>query len=190
VQPGRAARRPYDVGELNLEPVGASRSPDRRSGIPVERSTREPVDEAYARMRPGLLRLAHLLTGSPELAEDIVHDAFIACVGKWPSIDLPDAYVRRAVVNQANSALRSLGRDRTKAERLAGRATVSLAEPDLDETWSLLRRLPDRQRMALVLRFYDDRTEAEIAEMLGCRCGTVKSLIHRGLAKVRREIVR
>jgi RNA polymerase sigma-70 factor (sigma-E family) len=170
--------------------VGTSRPPDRRSGTPVGRSARESVDEVYARIRPDLLRLAHLLTGSPELAEDVVHDAFVACAGKWPSIDVPDAYVRRTVINQANSALRRLGRDRTKAERLAGQAIVSLAEPELDETWGLLRHLPDRQRMALVLRFYDDRSEAEIAELLGCRPGTVKSLIHRGLAKVRREIVR
>jgi RNA polymerase sigma-70 factor (sigma-E family) len=173
-----------------LEPVGAFRPLDRPSGIPLGLSAPDSVDEVYARMRPDLLRLAHLLTGSPELAEDVVHDAFVACAGKWSSIDVPDAYVRRAVINQANSALRRLGRDRSKAERFAGRATVTLAEPELDETWRLLRRLPDRQRMALVLRFYDDRSEAEIAELLGCRPGTVKSLVHRGLAKVRREIVR
>jgi RNA polymerase sigma factor (sigma-70 family) len=62
--------------------------------------------------------------------------------------------------------------------------------PELDETWGVLRRLPDRQRMAVVLRFYEDLSEAEIAELLGCRPGTVKSLIHRGLAKVKKEIGR
>ena len=56
--------------------------------------------------------------------------------------------------------------------------------PELDETWDVLRRLPPRQRAAVVLRFYEDLSEAAIAELLGCRPGTVKSLIHRGLAKV------
>ena len=58
-------------------------------------------------------------------------------------------------------------------------------QPELDETWDLLRRLPDRQRAAIVLRFYEDLSEAEIARLLRCRPGTVKSLIHRGLARVR-----
>lgn len=148
------------------------------------------MDDVYTRMRPDLVRLAHLLTGSRDLAEDVVHDAFVACAARWASIDVPDAYVRRAVTNHAHSVSRRIGRDRTKTERYAGRATPPLPEPELDETWDVLRRLPDRQRMALVLRFYDDRSEAEIAELLGCRPGTVKSLIHRGLAKVRKEVVR
>jgi RNA polymerase sigma factor (sigma-70 family) len=151
---------------------------------------RESVDDVYARLRPGLVRLAHLLTGSLDMAEDVVHDAFVSCTGRWASVDVPDAYVRRAVTNHAHSALRRLGRDRDKSDRYGRRATVTLDIPELDETWDVLRCLPPRQRMALVLRFYDDRSEAEIAELLGCRPGTVKSLIHRGLAKVRKEMGR
>jgi RNA polymerase sigma factor (sigma-70 family) len=64
---------------------------------------------------------------------------------------------------------------------------VTVGQPELDETWDVLRRLPERQRVALVLRFYEDLPEAEIAQVLGCPRGTVKSLIHRGLARVRKE---
>lgn len=153
-------------------------------------SRRDSVDDVYARLRPAMLRLAHLLTGSLDLAEDVVQDAFVACSRHWDAVDVPDAYVRRAVTNQASSALRRLGRDRDKADRFGRRATVTLDIPELDETWAVLRCLPDRQRIAIVLRFYDDRSDAEIAEVLGCRTSTVRSSIHRGLARVRKEMGR
>jgi DNA-directed RNA polymerase specialized sigma24 family protein len=86
--------------------------------------------------------------------------------------------------------LRRSGRDRAKADRLGRSVALSVGLPELDETWALLRALPERQRMAVVLRFYEDLPEAEIARLLGCRPGTVKSLIHRGLAKVREEVLR
>jgi RNA polymerase sigma factor (sigma-70 family) len=137
-----------------------------------------------------MVRLAHLLTGSPELAEDVVHDAFAACAGRWSTLEVPEAYLRRAVTNQARRAARQAGRDRDKTARLGRTVPLSAGLPELDETWVLLRALPERQRMALVLRFYEDLSEAEIARLLECRPGTVKSLIHRGLAKVRKDVIR
>ena len=137
-----------------------------------------------------MVRLAHLLTGSPELAEDIVHDAFAACAGRWSTLEVPEAYLRRAVINQARRAARQAGRDRDKTARLGRTVPLSAGLPELDETWALLCALPERQRMALVLRFYEDLSEAEIARLLECRPGTVKSLIHRGLAKVRKDVIR
>ena len=150
----------------------------------------ESVEEGYRRLRPAMVRLAHLLTGSPELAEDVVHDAFVACAGRWSTLEVPEAYVRRAVTNQARRVARQAGRDRDKTARLGRTVPLSAGVPELDETWSLLRALPGRQRMALVLRFYEDLSEAEIARLLECRPGTVKSLIHRGLAKVRKDVLR
>jgi RNA polymerase sigma factor (sigma-70 family) len=137
-----------------------------------------------------MVRLAHLLTGSAEPAEDVVHDAFVACAGRWSALEVPEAYVRRAVINQARRVARQAGRDRDKTARLGRTVPLSAALPELDETWALLRALPERQRMALVLRFYEDLSEAEIARLLECRPGTVKSLIHRGLAKVRKDVIR
>lgn len=166
--------------------TGGGVSP-RAVGPPGPRDEHETVEQAYRRLRPAMVRLAHLLTGSMELAEDTVHDAFIACGRHWSTLDNPDAYVRRAVANEAMSALRRARREREKTTRLERITAVTVGLPELDETWDVLRQLPDRQRMALVLRFYEDLSEAEIARLLGCRPGTVKSLVHRGLAKVRKE---
>jgi DNA-directed RNA polymerase specialized sigma24 family protein len=66
----------------------------------------ESVEEAYLRLRPALVRLAYLVTGSVDLAEDAVHDAFVACGQRWSTLTTSDGYVRRAVVNHARSALR------------------------------------------------------------------------------------
>lgn len=162
----------------------AARGPD--PGDPA--AVPEGVEAAYRRLRPGMVRLAHLLTGSAELAEDVVHDVFVACAPVWATIESPDAYVRRAVTNRSRTALRGAGRERDKAQRLGRSPVVTVGIPELDETWAALRRLPDRQRMALVLRFYEDLDGAEIARLLDCRPGTVKSLIHRGLARVSKEI--
>ncbi len=74
------------------------------------------------------------------------------------------------------------------AERVRLDPPVPLGEPELDETWAIVRRLPPRYRTALALRFYEDLSEREIAEMMGVRPGTVKSLIHRGLARLRKEL--
>ena len=96
--------------------------------------------------------------------------------------------MRRAVVNQARSCLRRAGRDRDKADRYGRAAPVEVGMPEVDEMWEVLPLLPDRQRMALVLRYYQDLPEADIARQLDCRLGTVKSLIHRGLARASREV--
>jgi RNA polymerase sigma-70 factor (sigma-E family) len=160
------------------------------TGVRGVKDRPESVEEGYRRLRPAMVRLAHLLTGSPELAEDVVHDAFVACAGRWSTLEVPEAYVRRAVTNQARRVARQAGRDRDKTARLGRTVPLSAGVPELDETWALLRALPERQRMALVLRFYEDLSEAEIARLLGCRPGTVKSLIHRGLAKVRKDVIR
>jgi RNA polymerase sigma-70 factor (sigma-E family) len=155
----------------------------------AERAGPESLDAAYRRLRPRMVRLAHLLTGSPDTAEDVVQDAFLATARHWAALDNPDAYLRTAVVNGAMSSHRRTGRERDKATRLRGLASVVTVDvPELDETWDVLRRLPDKQRAALVLRFYEDLPEAEIARLLGCRPGTVKSHIHRGLARTRKAL--
>lgn len=161
--------------------------PARPPTTPTDRSARGSVEDVYVRLRPAMVRLAHLLTGSVDLAEDVVHDAFVSCSRHWSTLDIADAYVRRAVVNHAHSTLRRAGRERDKTARYGRAMSVAVGLPELDETWDMLRRLPDRQRIALVLRFYEDLPEREIADLLGCRPGTVKSLIHRGLARVRKE---
>jgi RNA polymerase sigma-70 factor (sigma-E family) len=143
------------------------------------------VELYQARYAP-LVRLAYLLTGSPAAAEELVQEAFIATHRGWGRVRQPAAYVRTAVVNN----VRSWGR-RTQLEH-AHRATTlpPLAHQEPDELWDALGALPERQRVAIVLRFYEDLPDHEIAHVLGCRPGTVRTAIHRGLAALRKEIER
>lgn len=143
------------------------------------------LDELYRRCRPGLVRLAHLLTGSPTAAEDVVHDAFIGFARSKSHVSDPAAYLRRSVVNLSTNVHR-----RTRRERLRlATVTEPVVEPaEVDETWQLVRALPPRQRAVLVLRFYLDLSEAETAQVLGCRPGTVKSTSSRALAKLKEKM--
>lgn len=134
----------------------------------------------------GLVRLAHLLTGSNELAEDVVQQAFATALPRWATLDNPAAYVRTAVVNGCRSAHRRRGTE-SRLGRLVASDPVAAAAPD-GELWDALATLPWRQRAALVLRFYEDRTTEQVAEALGCRPGTARSLLSRGLATLRKEL--
>lgn len=142
--------------------------------------------EAYEQRYRDLVRLAYLLTGSPEAAEELVQDAFLAARSSWPQVREPYPYLRSAVVNRT----RSWGR-RLQLERRHARPRPDLAiDLDADELWDALATLNERQRAAIVLRFYEDLPDDEIAETLGCRQATVRTAIHRGLAALRKEIDR
>ena len=133
-----------------------------------------------------LVRLAFLLTGSAETAQDVVQDAFVRLHRRWASVDQPAAYVRRSVVNGCNSHHRHVRLERTRRPD----PRVVAVDLDADELTDALAALPHRQRAALVLRFYLDLPDAEAAQVLGCRVGTVGSLVHRGLAQLRKDIER
>jgi RNA polymerase sigma factor (sigma-70 family) len=130
-----------------------------------------------------LVRLAYLLTGHAGVAEEVVQDAFVAThsVGDLPRD--PYTYVRRAVVNRC----RSWGR-RYVVERAHRPRPPDPAELAADEMWDALAALTDRQRIAIVLRFYEDMPDDRIADILDCRQATVRSAIHRGLQSLRRVI--
>jgi RNA polymerase sigma factor (sigma-70 family) len=132
-----------------------------------------------------LVRLAYLITGRTAVAEEIVQDAFLASHRKCDTVREPYAYVRTAVVNRCYS----WGR-RTKLERERRPAPPDPAELVADEMWDALGTLNDRQRTAIVLRFYEDLPDDRIAEVLGCRPATVRTSIHRGLKLLRRVIER
>ena len=133
-----------------------------------------------------LVRLAALLVGSTPAAEDIVQDAFVKLHDRMGRIDVPSAWLRVTVVNACRNERRRLGTARRYASRVATNAAV-LDEP-VDELVASLRRLPARQRAVVVLRFYLDLPEAEIAALLGVRLGTVKSSLHRALARLHTEV--
>jgi RNA polymerase sigma factor (sigma-70 family) len=120
-----------------------------------------------------------------------VQDAFVKLAGRLVHLRDPgafDAYLRRTVVNLANSSFRRKRVEREYLRRSAAEPAAVADAPDTDrrdELWTDLQRLPARQRAAIVLRIYEDLPEARVAEILGCRPGTVRSLVSRGLAQLR-----
>ncbi len=136
------------------------------------------------------VRLAYLLTSDADQAEDIVAEAFVKVYPRWRRGEVRDvgAYLRRAVANEANSRLRRRYLERREVTRRHGdERGVRLVDDhaaDRDEVWAALGRLPLRQRQAVVLRYYEDLSEAETAEVLGVSVGTVKSQVSRGLARL------
>jgi len=142
------------------------------------------IESLFRTQRLPMVRLAHLITGSNAVAEEVVQEAFILLQNNWHRAENPTGYLRTIVTNLCKTQLRRRDRER-RVEQPAQPATF---QPDIDETWAAVSRLPFRQRAALALRFYEDLEEAEIARILGCRPGTVKSTIHRGLARLRKEM--
>jgi RNA polymerase sigma-70 factor (sigma-E family) len=150
-------------------------------------------DEYVAARLPALLRYAVMLTGDPHLAEDVVQDAMVRVHGHWDRIqraEAPDAYVRRMVTNTYLGWRRSGWFRRSVAMAQVPDAVVgdsADARAARDELWSRLAQLSSRQRAALVLRYYEDLPDAEIAEVMGCAVGTVRSLISRALSALRAD---
>jgi RNA polymerase sigma-70 factor (sigma-E family) len=153
------------------------------------------VERFYAAHYVRLVRLAVLLVRDVETAEEVVQDSFVAMHRRWQTLAEPDralGYLRRAVVNRARSVLRHRG---VQARHAAATASVVPDLPGADEhavagerrtaVLDALRRLPDRQREVLALRYYLDLSEAEIAETLGISRGAVKSHAARGVAALR-----
>lgn len=134
-----------------------------------------------------LLRMARLLTNSWPAAEDLVQTVLLKAMRRWSRIDDPMAYLRRAMVHQQSSLWRRL-----RPERLSDQVPDRPERGDLSETvarrdelFRALAQLAPRTRAVLVLRYWEDLSEVETAEILGCSVGTVKSLGSRGLAQLR-----
>jgi RNA polymerase sigma-70 factor (sigma-E family) len=146
----------------------------------------EEFDRFVRERHVALLRFAHVLSGDPHTAADLVQDALERTGMAWHRLqrrDNPESYVRRAIVNGFLNARRRRVRERLVAEP-PDRPGPAASSRD-EQLWRLLAGLPRQQRAVLVLRFYEDLTEAEIAVILGCRLGTVKSNSSRALAKLR-----
>jgi RNA polymerase sigma factor (sigma-70 family) len=147
--------------------------------------------DLYLRHSPAALRLAFLLTGDRALADDLVQDAFVRLFGRLLHLRNPDAfepYLRQTVVNLPRMHFRHHRVERTYLRREEqGFQEVSMG-PDIDvreDLWRALLRLPERQRFAIVLHFYEDLTERQASEVLRCRPGTYRSLVSRGIAQLR-----
>jgi RNA polymerase sigma-70 factor (sigma-E family) len=158
-----------------------------------EAAARATFDEYVAARSPALLRLAYLLVGDSGLAEDLLQETLIRVYPRWSRIlrEDPEAYVRRSLARNAVSLWR---RGRHFGHEVPCAHVPETSASNVDDAdpfgvvWQAVRVLPPRQRAVVVLAFYVDMSEAEIATALGCAVGTVKSQKSRALAKVRAEL--
>lgn len=164
-------------------------------GIAVTEPSSQLAD-LYVRHVPAANRLAYLLTGDRAHAEDLVHDAFVRCVGRFGHLrahEAFEAYLRRTIVNLHTSRLRRVRVEREYLAKEAARQgrAASATLPDVagrEDMWRRLQTLPPRQRAVLVLRYYEDLSERETADALRCSLAAVKSLTARATTALREGI--
>ncbi len=153
--------------------------PQQRVARPVVVVDVSGFDAFYRDEYDPMVRLAYLLCGDRETATEVVHDAFVVTYERWGRLERPGGYLRTAVVNRC----RDLGRRR----RFRSDAAVPdrAVDAEADSVLDAVAVLPPKRRAAVVLRYYLDLSEADIAETLGVRPGTVKSMLHRSLGELR-----
>lgn len=162
----------------------------RDVGSPArERALTALFDDHYRSLRG----LAYLITGDSARSEEIVMEAFVKAISGWNRfrrVDNPRAYLRQIVVNLCRARFR-----REKVEQrvnaLVHRRDQMRKEPEHErymDLWNAVRRLPERQRACVVLRYFEDMSEAEIAQALDCSIGTVKSQLFKARGHLEREL--
>ncbi len=161
------------------------------AGLSAPAGSTDPDFRDYVRTRRrALLRTAYLLTGNLADAEDLVQSALAKTYFAWDRIEdrgSLDGYVRRAIINTHISwwrrrRVQEFPTDELPEQAVADHATGSELQETLRQA---VDRLPQRMRAAIMLRYYDDMTEAEVADVLGVSLGTVKSTVARAVAKLR-----
>jgi RNA polymerase sigma-70 factor (sigma-E family) len=182
------------------DPGGAAALPWTESGWPDTRRTHATANAAaavealYQSHAAGLIRLAYLMLGDRAAAEDAVQDAFCGLYRHWDRLadrDRALAYVRTAVLNGCRSALRRRAAGRRLSAHQPPEASAEafvLGREEREEVMRAVRRLPGRQREAVVLRFYLDLPEREIARIMGLRPSSVRSATHRALKALGRSL--
>jgi RNA polymerase sigma-70 factor (sigma-E family) len=153
----------------------------------------ELLEAVFAEHYGGFCRLAALLLGDGAGAEEVVQEAFLRTFSSWWRVRQPDRarwYVRAAVVNLCRSRLRRRGSEEA-GNRASWRDPTEWHDDELDDGLVVLdavRTLPPRQRETVILRYYEDLTEREVAAALGCSVGTVKSQLARARATLARTL--
>ncbi len=154
------------------------------------------LERLYEQHAPGALRLAYVLTGDRDLAQDLVQDAFVRIIGRLGQLrneQAFDAYLRRTVVNLSYGTFRRRRVERAWLAKERGAVRRDTDGPegegleDRDELWHRLASVAPRQRAALVLRYYEDLSEEQAASVLGCSTRALRSLTSRGLQALRTQ---
>lgn len=155
---------------------------------PLVRPTSRPdsarLDDLYLRHRRRLEGLAAAVTLDRATAPEVVQDAFAGLASRLDDVLDPVAYLQRSVINLGIRAVRRRERDRSLPLRPIEHSTI----PDVDEMWALVVRLPVHQRAVVVLRFWEDLTQEQIADTLGLPLGTVKSTLYRALRTLKEQL--
>ncbi|HEY7876350.1 MAG TPA: SigE family RNA polymerase sigma factor [Actinomycetota bacterium] len=171
--------------------MGDERTRDVTSGVTKLEGSR--LAAAYERHFPAAVRLAYLLTGDAELAKDLAQDAFVKLSGRFFHFrgDAAfEAYLRQTVVNltRSHARKRKVEADRVLRSAKESRPSTTPDPVERQAALRLLSRLTHKQRGAVVLRLYLDLSERETSELLGCKPGTVKSLLSRAMETLRKEL--
>lgn len=143
------------------------------------------IEDLYEREFRGLVRLAYVLVDTEAEAEEVVQEAFAKLLVRWSSVRNPGAYLRRSVLNGCRDI------QRRRATRRAHPDDPEVAvDPEVDHVLDAIRSLSPKRREVVVLRYYEDLTIDQIAEVLRTRPGTVKSLLHRALKELEKVVER
>jgi RNA polymerase sigma-70 factor (sigma-E family) len=154
---------------------------------PTRKRAAATFDEFVVARSRSLLRTAYLLTHDHALAEDLLQTALAKAWFSWKKIQgEPEPYVRKILVNTYATWWRRKSNGEQPTEALPDRPTGrSVGDAEPTDLWTAMERLPRRMRAVVVLRYFEDLTEAQAAEVLGCSVGTVKSQTSKALAKLR-----
>jgi RNA polymerase sigma-70 factor (sigma-E family) len=180
----------FGRSEDSDDAAGDAATAGHTAGDPAEEAFREFVEGSWHR----LLRTAYLLTGDHASAEDLVQTALMQTYRHWRRIrrtDAPEVYVRRVLVNCNTSVWR-----RRRVHEYSTAAVPEIrrvhdhqdAYAVRDELWRSVKEMPPRMRTVFVLRYFEDMSEADVAEVMGCAIGSVKSQISRGLTRLRADL--
>ena len=156
-------------------------------GLRVRTMTSTGFDDFYRTHRADAGRWAVALVGSPEVGEELAQDSLEAVGHRLASLDNPAGYLRRTVVNRAASWHRWHIRSRRREVRSVAGQPTAYTQPT-NEMLDALAVLPYKQRAAVTLRYWADWTDEQIAEALDCAPASVRVLLHRGIAALKKEI--
>ena len=151
---------------------------------------RDPFERFYAHQYRPVLALAHVLSGSPSLAEELTQEAFAAAYGQWDRIDNPEGWIRTVVANKARSWFRRKSAEaRALARMAAGRDAAVDEMPEGSQTvWEAVRRLPRRQAQAIALVYLEDLSIGETAAILNCSESTTRVHLTRARNTLARRL--